>query len=177
MTLYCFRSRSRANGATQTFRRPSLATTLSHNRESAPSVTTPSGTAGTYIPPHMNSNYAGPYRNGMTGDMRYSREQLINIYKDQRDTGNLKQNLTELFSGGWHPTEARNGTAASWGKRDDGKDQPIGPDVCWDHNGKVQPLGMSEMTDEEREVSRTRIPWWLGCANRSRYLLPPSILL
>ena len=96
----------------------------------------------------MNSTY----RNGTSSDTRYSKEQLINIYKAQRESGTLNKNLPELFLGGWNPSESRNGAAASWGRREDGKEQSTGPDVCWESTGKVLPLGLSDMTDEEKEV-------------------------
>lgn len=37
-----------------------------------------------------------------------------------------------------------------WGRRDD--KESAGPEICWDHEGSVLPLGLTEMTDEEREV-------------------------
>ncbi len=45
-----------------------------------------------------------------------------------------------------------NGTSnGGWGKRDDMK-EAAGPDICWDHEGSVNPVAMQEMTEEEREV-------------------------
>ena len=97
----------------------------------------------------MNSSY----RNGTASDTRYNKEQLINIYKAQKDAGILNKNLTELFSGGWNPTEPRNGAAGSWGRREEGKDPLTGPEVCWESNGKVLPLALADMSDDEKEVN------------------------
>ncbi|KAL4870083.1 hypothetical protein BDV12DRAFT_65522 [Aspergillus spectabilis] len=141
-------SRTRMNGATQTFRRPSVATNPSHPRE-PPSATTPTG--GVY-PSHMSSTLSSIARNGASGDTRYSKEQLLDLYKAQRDTGILTKNVTEYFVAEWNPhseTPAANGV---WGKRDDHKDTSTGPEVCWDHGGHVEPLGLVDMTDDEKET-------------------------
>lgn len=141
------------NGATQTFRRPSGATNPPHHRESSQpaSATTPTA-AGTYIPPHMSSNHlSGSLRNG---EARYSKDQLLDFYKVQRETGSLGKNVEEYFVADWDPhmvTPAANG---AWGKRDDHKNSSAGPEVCWDHEGQVEPLGLTEMTDDEKEVGR-----------------------
>jgi len=48
-----------------------------------------------------------------------------------------------------------NGTTnGGWGKKEDHKEGISGPDICWDHEGKVQPLGLIDMTDHEKEVIR-----------------------
>ena len=136
------------NGATQTFRRPSVATNPSHTRE-PPSATTPTG--GTY-PSHMSSTLSSGPRNGASVDTRYSKEQLLELYKAQRDTGILTKNVADYFVADWNPhieTPAVNG---AWGKRDDHKDNSNGPEVCWDHGGQIEPLGLMDMTDDEKEV-------------------------
>ncbi|KAL4978522.1 hypothetical protein BDW66DRAFT_129760 [Aspergillus desertorum] len=140
-------SRTRMNGATQTFRRPSVATNPSHTRD-ATSAATPTG--GTY-PTHMSS------RNGAAADTRYSKEQLLDLYKAQRDSGVLNKNVADYFVADWNPhieTPTANG---AWGKRDDHKDNPIGPEVCWDHGGQVEPLGLVDMTEGEKETFSTSV--------------------
>ncbi|KAJ5923714.1 hypothetical protein N7454_008959 [Penicillium verhagenii] len=137
-------SRSRINGATQTFRRPSVATNPSHTRESshAASVSTP--TSGAYIPPHMSSN---PLRNG---DARYSKDQLIDLYKAQRDSGSLGKNVEDYFVADWDPHMVPTPVNGAWGKRDDHKTS-AGPEVCWDHGGQAEPLGLNDMTESEKD--------------------------
>lgn len=143
------------NGATQTFRRPSLATNTSHNRDSnqATSASTSTPTSAAYIPPHLNSQS----RNGSTGDSRYSKEQLLNIYKSQREAGTLGKNVEELFVADWNPLEETPSVNGAWGKREDHKDTPVGPEVCWDHEGQFEPLGLIDMNDDEKEV-RISVP-------------------
>ncbi len=151
------RSRARTNGATQTFRRPSLANNLSNQRETS-QTGTPSPSSGVYVPPHLNSNYQSSYgRNGATAESRYSKDQLLDLFRVQGKTGQPNANVNDLFVDGWSPG-AVNGSinGGGWGKKEDHKEASCGPDICWDHEGKVQPLGLIDMTDHEKEVIRNQ---------------------
>ncbi|XHG02083.1 hypothetical protein AWENTII_005445 [Aspergillus wentii] len=144
-------SRTRMNGATQTFRRPSVATNPSQNRDSSQPTSASTPTVGAYIPPHMTSN-SSALRNGASGETRYSKDQLLSFYKVQRETGALSKNVAEYFVADWDPhMEAPSVNGGVWGKRDDHKDTPSGPEVCWDHGGQVEPLGLMDMDDDEKE--------------------------
>lgn len=141
------------NGATQTFRRPSVATNPSHNRETSQTASATTPTAGAYIPPHMSSNYqSSMLRNGAANEVRYSKDQLLNLYKAQRESGNLGKNVADYFVADWNPHVETSAVNGAWGKRDDHRDTPSGPEVCWDHGGNVEPLGLIDMTDDEKEV-------------------------
>lgn len=146
------------NGATQTFRRPSVATNPSHHRESSQStasVSTPTG--GAYAPAHMTSNQqATGVRNGLVGENRYSKDQLLELYRSQRDSGVLGKNVTDCFVADWDP-HLESGLNGAWGKRDDQKDAPTGPEVCWDHTGQVEPLALVDMTDDEKDLFATSV--------------------
>lgn len=137
------------NGATQTFRRPSVATTPSHHRDSSQPASASTLTAGgAYIPPHLSSN-SSIARNG---DARYSKDQLLELYKSQREEGTLSKNVEEYFVADWDPHTVSAPVNGAWGKRDDHKNNSAGPEVCWDHGGQVEPLGITGMTEDEREV-------------------------
>lgn len=138
------------NGATQTFRRPSVATNLSHNRESSTQPSSASTPTSAYIPPHMTSSYQS--RNGSTGDSRYSKEDLLNIFRGQRDSGVLGKQLGDHYLASWNPLEESPATNGTWGKKEDQKESPPGPEVCWDHLGRHEPLSLIDMTEDEREV-------------------------
>ena len=157
LTLNVYRSRSRANGATQTFRRTSQANTTLHTRENSGNpLGVANASSGVYIPPHLNSNYqSGVVRNGLWSDSRYSKDQLIGIYKDQRDSHSLDRNLADLFLDAWNPIDAKNELVGNWGKKDEGKEIASGPEVCWSHNANGEPLGLLDMSGEEKEVCRT----------------------
>lgn len=140
------------NGATQTFRRPSVATNPSHNRDASQPTSATTPTVGTYTPPHMSSTYqSSALRNGAATDTRYSKDQLLSLYKTQRESGVLGKNVADYFVADWNPHETSPVNGA-WGKREDSKDNPSGPEVCWDHGGQVEPLGLVDMTDDEKEV-------------------------
>ncbi|KAF3388936.1 GYF domain-containing protein mpd2 [Penicillium rolfsii] len=143
-------SRSRMNGATQTFRRPSVATNPSHTRDSSQiaSASTPTA-SGAYVPPHLSSNTTSSVlRNG---DARYSKEQLLELYKAQRDTGSLNKHVEDYFVADWDPHTVSTPMNGAWGKRDDHKTS-AGPEVCWDHGGQAEPLGLTDMSDGEKEL-------------------------
>lgn len=149
--VFVSRSRARTNGVSQTFRRPSLAASLSNQRESAPNslVTTP-GT-GVYVPPHLNSSYqSNANRNGAATENRYSKDQLLDLFRAQDRPGQSNTNLTDLFVDGWNPINGANN--GGWGRKDETKDPSTGPEICWDYEGSVAPLATIEMAEDEREV-------------------------
>lgn len=171
------RSRNRMNGATQTFRRPSVATNAPHNRDSGQPASAATPVSGAYIPPHMSSNTSSIARNG---DSRYSKDELLELYKSQREGGSLGRKVDEYFVADWDPHTVSATANGAWGKRDDQKNGSAGPEVCWDHGGQVEPLGLTGMTEDEREV---RFPphrsGSRACANTKliRCSPPRSILL
>ncbi len=142
------RSRSRVNGATQTFRRPSLATTPSQTH-SQPREGTNTNNGGVYIPPHLNANNPASLRNLPPGETRYSKDQLLNIFQTLKDSSALDRNLEDIFLGTWDPLDAKNGPTNP-GPRGD---QSVGPEVCWNHDVNPEPLAMTGMTEDEKQVS------------------------
>lgn len=98
-------------------------------------------------------------RNGSTGELRYTKDQLVALYKYQRDAGALDQHLADIFTGGWDPFLGRESTNSAWGRRDEGKETNPGPEICWDQNPSAEPLALIEPSDEDREV---RLVQWLS---------------
>jgi len=138
----------RTNGATQTFRRPSLATNQSSTSQPRDSASlanrNSSENPGVYIPPHRNGNLA---------EHRYSKEQLLELFQNQRENNDLSEGLEGLYVAGWEPSAANGVTSGSWGRRDESsKDHALGVDVCWEREGTSLPLSLTEMTEEDREV-------------------------
>jgi PERQ amino acid-rich with GYF domain-containing protein len=85
-------------------------------------------------------------------ETRYSREQLLDLFRNQRDAGNLDGDLAELYVGEGENGVTNGGGGAKWARREDSKENGVGVDICWDRGGGIEPLGLVEMTDEEREV-------------------------
>jgi PERQ amino acid-rich with GYF domain-containing protein len=147
------RTSRRTNGSTQTFRRPSSAQTASNSanqRDSASSTARSSlENPGVYIPPHRNGIVAA--------ETRYSKDALLDLYRNMQDAHTLSDGLEGLYVSGWDPNHANGASSAPWGRRDDhGKDQQHGAEVCWEREGATLPLGLVDMTDEERDVSFER---------------------
>ena len=129
-----------------------MATSFSHQRDGSQtnSNTIPSS-GSVYVPPHLNSNYQSNYnRNGSSAESRYSKDQLLDLFRAQEKNASSNANLDDLYVEGWNPASANGGSSGGWGKRDDHKDG--GPEICWDHEGSVHPIGLIEMSEEEREV-------------------------
>lgn len=100
----------------------------------------------------MNANYQSSYnRNGSSSESRYSKDQLLDLFRAQEKSGFSNVNLNDLYVDGWNPNYTNGTTNGGWGKRDDHKDA-TGPEICWDHEGSVHPLALAEMTEEEKEV-------------------------
>ncbi|KIX06377.1 uncharacterized protein Z518_04353 [Rhinocladiella mackenziei CBS 650.93] len=153
------RSRSRVNGATQTFRRPSVATTPSQTHpQTRESAITPNATnSGVYIPPHLNANNpSASSRNPPPGDTRYSKDQLLNIFQTLKESSALDRNLEDIFLGPWDPLETKSSTANS-SVRGDGKEPTLGPEVCWNYNVNMEPFGLTSMTEEEKQLFSTSV--------------------
>ena len=77
------------------------------------------------------------------------------MFRSLKEAGDLNRNLQGILMGGWEPKTANGLNRPGWTSRDDHRKDALtnGPEVCWDSNGDVTPLGLFEMTDEEREVS------------------------
>ena len=100
----------------------------------------------------MNSNYQSSYtRNGSSAESRYSKDQLLDLFRTQERNGFPGTDVNDLFVDGWRPGAVNGTSNGGWGKRDDLK-EAAGPDICWDHEGSVNPIAIQEMNEEEREV-------------------------
>lgn len=83
------------------------------------------------------------------GSFRYTKEQLLEIYKVS-DTG-AAANVESLFVAGWTPAPVNGSAARNWGKGNESH-VPQDPSVCWDSSGMVKPIGLQEMSVEEKEL-------------------------
>ena len=88
-----------------------------------------------------------------SADTRYSKDAFIDIYKAQENSDTTSSQLLRLLSDSYNPGQS-NGTngRGGWGKSHDGRDNH-GPYACWDASGSVQPIGLQEFTDDEKDVS------------------------
>ena len=98
----------------------------------------------------MNANNNAFGRNGGAIDIRYSKEQLLDLFNAQQEKFS-QENIDELFVDGWNPKGLNGANGGGWGRSDDRKDVH-GPEICWDQDGNIQPLGLVPLTSEEEEV-------------------------
>jgi PERQ amino acid-rich with GYF domain-containing protein len=90
-------------------------------------------------------------RNPPSGDTRYSKDQLLNIFQTLKETSALDRNLEDIFAGTWDPLDNKNGLG-NQGAAVDGKDQTPGPEVCWNYGGNPVPFGLTDLSEEEKQV-------------------------
>lgn len=157
---YVARAR-RTNGATQTFRRPSHATSLSGTNTLASSreasVPRNATNPGPYVPPH-----AQPGRSSVYSEGHYSRDQLMQVYRAQSEADELRDGLPELYMGGWDPNSTNGASGASWGRKEEhSRETQSGVDQFWDRDARVQPVHPNDMTDEDKQVClHSRVSWY-----------------
>ncbi|GAB7359124.1 hypothetical protein MBLNU230_g5192t1 [Neophaeotheca triangularis] len=139
----------RNNGATQTFRRTSVA----NNTPSAAQSQEPAGASfrsGPYVPPQ--------HRNGVIAENRYDKTQMLDLFKMQQTSNGGLDNLpSDLFMGGFHPRQANGTSGGGWSRSEHQRDNNVGPGVCWDNGTTVEPLGLFDMDQEERELFSTSV--------------------
>ncbi len=93
-------------------------------------------------------------RDGSAAEARYSRGQLLLLFRAQQSSVENNQGLSDLYAGAWEPNVTNGTSSAHWGRRDDqGREAQSGVDLCWDIHGSIVPLSLSEMAEDEREVS------------------------
>lgn len=129
----------RPSNGTMTFRRSS--TTPFNNQSTAQN--TPAVDGAAVQAPSQSAADGAPY----DGPLRYTREQLLEIC---RNTDSVVT-VDNLFVSGWTPTPVNGTPVRNWGKPNENH-VPQDPSVCWDTNGSVKPIGMQEMTHEEKEL-------------------------
>lgn len=82
----------------------------------------------------------------------------MQLFQSQRDSNDIKEGLSHLYMGSWEPQATNGASGASWGRKDDhGREVQSGVDQCWDKDGSIQPLHLTELTEDEREVLSTML--------------------
>jgi len=68
--------------------------------------------------------------------------------------GDLEGDLAELYVGGGDMGVSNGSTqgTSKWARREEAKENGNGPDICWDRGGGIEPLGLTDLTEEEKEV-------------------------
>ncbi|KAM7216602.1 hypothetical protein V8F06_008013 [Rhypophila decipiens] len=135
---------SRSNG-TRTFRRPS---TTPFNQSTAANATEAPQNSTSDAASLPTNNQTASFEH--TGSFRYSKEELLEIYKSTHDSA--QTDASNLYMPNWNPSQVNGSSARGWGKSGDSGPIPQDPTVCWDPHGVVTPIGLDEMSPEEREL-------------------------
>ncbi|KAI2633524.1 hypothetical protein GGS26DRAFT_50118 [Hypomontagnella submonticulosa] len=137
------------NGGTLTFRRTSTTPSNQSLNQMHASEALQSASADSAVHSAMpvgSTNVDSP------GSLRYSREQLLEIFDTANESNSQPSDASALFLPGWNPGHT-NGTAArGWGKTGDSHVAPQEPDICWDTPGSTRAIGLQEMDPEEKEL-------------------------
>ena len=138
------RRENRASNGTVTLRRSST-TPVAQPPQGEPPLPTPTAeTPATYQPSSLM--YDQPT------EFRYSKNQLLDIYRAQVESGTANADISHLFESGWDPKQSNGANGrSSWGKNSDGRDAQ-GPNIAWEPRGDIQPIGLEEMSEEEKLV-------------------------
>ncbi|KAJ3553405.1 hypothetical protein NPX13_g10893 [Xylaria arbuscula] len=84
---------------------------------------------------------------------RYSRDDMLSMFSHvQQDLRSHQPDVSAFFVSGWNPGHANGISARGWGKSTDSHVLPQEPDICWDTSASTKPIGLEEMTSEEREA-------------------------
>lgn len=136
----------RSSNGTLTFRRPS-ATPQSLSQSSAIAESP----LQTPIPDPALASPTPPAPTSI-GAARYSKEQLLEL---SRSAGGAQPDVSRLFMDGWSPGagHVNGGASRGWGKPTEYNTGPEA-DMCWSSEAGAKPLGLQEMSAEEKEVRR-----------------------
>ncbi|KAG5978797.1 hypothetical protein E4U55_005912 [Claviceps digitariae] len=134
-----------ANG-TLTLRRSST-TPIGQASQQTPSVD------NAVQPPAANETISAQAPSLESGYVRYSKDDLLSIYRSQK----AGDDPSRLFISGWDPSQVNGSSnARGWGKANDSH-IPQEPGACWHPNGETTPMGLHELSAEEKEAFSTEI--------------------
>ncbi|KAK3937016.1 hypothetical protein QBC46DRAFT_19818 [Diplogelasinospora grovesii] len=132
----------RSNG-TRTFRRQS---TTPFNQSA--SANDASQNSASDVPPLSANAQSTSF--DPPGSLRYSKDELLEIYRNTSESAQL--DATSLFVPSWNPSHVNGASSRPWGKSGESGHVPQDPTICWDANGTVRPIGLEEISPEEREM-------------------------
>ncbi|KAH6989318.1 hypothetical protein BKA56DRAFT_476885 [Ilyonectria sp. MPI-CAGE-AT-0026] len=86
------------------------------------------------------------------GPARYTKDDLLDMFRPQKghDTS------SRLFIPGWNPGHVNGHPPRGWGKTNDNH-IPQEPGACWDQIGDSTPMGLQDLSLEEKEAFSTEI--------------------
>ncbi|KAJ6443167.1 GYF domain-containingprotein [Purpureocillium lavendulum] len=86
------------------------------------------------------------------GPARYSKDDLLDMFRAQKSP----DDTSRLFIPGWDPSTINGGGGRAWGKSSDAH-IPQEPNVCWDQTGETLPMGLQDLSLDEKEAFSAEI--------------------
>ena len=122
----------------------------SHQRDSSSNdLSNTTSNTGTYVPPHVTAS-----RNGQMLETRYARSQLLEMYRELKENGDLEHGISDLYVG---ELDSEAGSGGRWNGRDENSFENVaGPEACLHSEGTQEPVALYDLTEEEVEVSHAR---------------------
>ena len=78
---------------------------------------------------------------------------MLEIFQTLDDESLSNGLLPSSLSEGWLPSSASGSNRTDWNRKEELRDQQQhNLDVCWTFENSIQPMGLIEMDDEEKEV-------------------------
>ncbi|KJZ79467.1 hypothetical protein HIM_00936 [Hirsutella minnesotensis 3608] len=124
------------------------------------SSTTPTGHASNPPPSHDNAVQPPSIEETSIaqlptydlGPSRYTKDELLDMFRVQKPG----DDPSHLFMSGWNPSNINGSNPRGWGK---GSDHPVPqePGACWDQNGDSTPMGLHDLSIEEKEAFAAEI--------------------
>lgn len=142
------RRENRSTNGTLTLRRSSTNPfgTSHQTSQSEGNASTPTSE----LPPTQSQLYSST-NNEAQGDYRYSKSTLLDIFRAQQANENSQGDVSKLLVNTWDPGHTNGTNGRGWSKGDSAGNSH-GPEACWDESGSTLPIGLEEMTEEEKNV-------------------------
>ncbi|KAI1078019.1 hypothetical protein F5B20DRAFT_550113 [Whalleya microplaca] len=137
------------NGGTLTFRRTS---TTPLNQASNQMQTAESMQPASADPAIISAMPVGATNVDSSNPLRYSRGHLLSIFSATEESDSQQLEVSSLYAAGWNPGHTNGAVSRGWGKTGDSHVVPQEPDICWDTPGSTKPVGLQEMSYEEKEL-------------------------
>ncbi|KAM5354222.1 hypothetical protein ACJ41O_000872 [Fusarium nematophilum] len=143
----------RSTNGTLTFRRSSTTPLGQPSSQPPASADHAVQLPATEIPTaHVPAAAAAPASTYELPPARYTKEDLLDMFRLQKSN----DDTSRLFAPGWNPGQVNGHAPRGWGKSNDNH-IPQEPGACWDEAGESTPMGLQDMSLEEKEAFATEI--------------------
>lgn len=143
------RRENRTSNGTLTLRRSSTNPAgTSHQASQSEAI---ANTPASELPPTQSQQFSSNGNEGQ-GDNRYDKDTMLDIWRTEQAKGSSNGDVSRLFVDNWDPGHSNGAPTRGWAKANDSNGNSYGPHVCWNESGSTVPIGIQEMTEDEKIV-------------------------